>query len=214
MLLALLPGCALLAPGPRPEEAPAPVADAPPAAADAPTREGIEEETLEPGPADAGVDGAQKTGAAPEEAAPISISLLPTIQADTPTQVAAATRLVDAARGDLAGGDPPAALDKLERAIGIDPNNAYAYYFLAEAHLQRRSYDQAIAFAAKAANLAARTAPDWMSRCNELRGRTYEAAGRFADARQAYARALQLDPNSRAAADGLARLGGQTGAAP
>lgn len=213
--MTLLSGCVLLAPGPRRTELPPPETGGTADGAHAPPTEAVEEERLAPAPADVEGGEPQETEEdREEEGTPISTSLLPTIHADTPAQVAAATRLVEHARGDLAAGDLQAALDKLERAIGIDPNSAYAYYFLAETHLRRHSYDQAISFAAKASNLSAWTAPTWVSRCSELQGRTYEAAGRFADARQAYSRTLQLDPRNRAAAEGLARLGGPAGAAP
>ena len=135
-------------------------------------------------------------------------SPLDTIRPGTPPNVAAATRLAEAARIRMAAGDDAAALDNLERAIAVDPNNAYAYFFLAALHLRTRSYDQAIAFADRSASLSSGTSPEWTSRAWALQGKAYEAAGRFADARQAYLRAVQAAPGNQAAIAGLARTGG------
>lgn len=140
-------------------------------------------------------------------------SPLDTISAATPPNVAAATRLADAARLKLNAGEDGAALEQLERAIAIDSGNGYAYFFLAELHLRHRTYDQAIAFAERSAELNA-AQPQWASRAYTLQGNAFEAAGRFGDARQAYTRAVRIAPNNLAAASGLARSGAPTPAAP
>ncbi len=114
----------------------------------------------------------------------------------------------------LESGDPDAALEHFERAIAVDPTNPYAYYFLGEVHLQRGDYDQAITFADRAAALSARSDPAWLARACTLQGQVYEAAGRFADARDAYQRALQANPQDRSALAGLGRVGGGAGAMP
>jgi tetratricopeptide (TPR) repeat protein len=166
-------------------------------------RSHIEEEAL---PAD---DPAQVDVTAPDDGA-LSVEpppLLETINTNTAPNVAAATRLVDASRAQMAGGDYGAALEQLERAIVIDPNNPYAYYYLAELHLMHHTYDQAIAFADRAASLSEARAPAWASRAYTLQGNAFEAAGRFADARSAYTRAIQAAPNNLAAQVGLARVG-------
>ncbi|MGD9764091.1 MAG: tetratricopeptide repeat protein [Candidatus Binatia bacterium] len=132
----------------------------------------------------------------------------------TPANVAAATRLADAGRNRLAAGDDAIALEQLERAVAIDPSNAYAYFFLAELHFRHRTFDQAIAFADRAADLSdAGGAPQWTGRAYALQGKAFEAAGRFADARAAYARAVRAAPDNLAAHVGLARLGAPAEAA-
>lgn len=134
-------------------------------------------------------------------------SPLDTIGPATPPNVAAATRLVEAGRVRMSAGDYGAALEQLERAIAIDPVNPYAYYYLAELHFRHRTYDQAIAFADRAASLSGSRSPVWSSRAYTLQGNAYEAVGRFADARSAYKRALQVAPGNLAAQVGLVRLG-------
>jgi tetratricopeptide (TPR) repeat protein len=140
-------------------------------------------------------------------------SVLGTITARTAPNVAAATRLADGGRARMAAGDGGGALEALERAIAVDPANPYAYYFLAELHFRHRTYDQAIAFADRAATLSEAGTPEWSSRAYTLQGNAFEAAGRFADARGAYGRALAAAPSNLAAQVGLARVGGP-GAVP
>jgi TolA-binding protein len=134
-------------------------------------------------------------------------ALADTIGVATAPNVAAATRLVDAGRSHMDARDYGAALEQFERAIAIDPGNPYAYYYLAELHFLHRTYDQAIAFADRAASLSDAGAPDWASRAYTLQGNAFEAVGRFADARGAYARAIQAAPGNLAAQVGLARVG-------
>ena len=178
-----------------PEVAANPAAATPTAAAPSPSNASA------PPPTPTGDTGANQIN-------PSTPSPLDSIHPGTPPNVAAATRLADAARTRLAAGDDAAALEQLERAIAIDPNNAYAYFFLAQLHLHTHSYGQAIAFADRAASLSAGTSPEWSSRAWALQGNAYEAAGRFADARQAYLRAVHAAPNNLAALAGLARTGG------
>ncbi len=130
-----------------------------------------------------------------------------TIDATTAPNVAAATRLVEAGRTRMAAGDYGAALEQLERAIVIDGGNPYAYYYLAELHFIHHTYDQAIAFADRAASLCDARTPEWASRAYTLQGNAFEAAGRFADARSAYTRAIRAAPGNLAAQVGLARVG-------
>jgi tetratricopeptide (TPR) repeat protein len=109
-------------------------------------------------------------------------------------------------------GDADGAVELLERAVAVDPQNPYAYYFLAEAHLQRGAYDQAATFAERAALLSARASNHWLCRSYGLQGRILEKAGAFTAARQAYQRALEADPRDATAHAGLARVGNPGGA--
>lgn len=151
---------------------------------------------------------------APPPAAATAPSVLDTLRPGTPPQVAAATHLAEDARAQLAAGNVDRAMEKLERAIAVDANNPYAYYFLAECHFSRRTYDQAIAFADRAALLSARSDPAWAGRAFFLQGAIYEAAGRFADARAAYGRAAHADPRNAAAVNAMTRMSGGTGPQP
>jgi len=143
---------------------------------------------------------ASQTGFAMEE------SVASLIRADMPPQVAAALRCVEQGRTFLQKGQLQAAREWFERALTLDGNNPYAYFFLAQ--LARRSgrEDQADAFLERAATLASRAPNTWRSRILSLRGEVLEAVGRFPEARQAYRDAAALDPNNAGARAGLARL--------
>lgn len=152
--------------------------------------------------------------AEPESPPDVAPSPLASLTASTAPHVVAATRLADEGRQRLAAGDLDTALEQLERAIAIDPANPYAYYYLAEIHFARGSYQQAIAFGDRAAILSARADSGLLSRAFGLQGKVFEAAGRFADARAAYQRAIETDHSNRAAQMGLARVSGGPPPAP
>jgi tetratricopeptide (TPR) repeat protein len=133
-------------------------------------------------------------------------SLLTHIGPGTPPNVAAALRLIEDARQQMQQGAYDAALDRLERAVAIDPTNAYGYYFLARVHFLKKNYDQAIAFASRAASLSTRADRLSLGRIRSLQGAVFEEVGRYPDARKAYQQALEADPDNLSAQVGLTRL--------
>lgn len=133
-------------------------------------------------------------------------SLLTHINATTPPNVAAALRLIEDGRQQMHQGRYDHALDRFERGVAVDPANAYGYYFLAQLHFQTKKYDQAVAFASRAVVLSARTDRILMGRSYGLEGAAFEAVGRYPDARTAYEKAVEADPNNLAARVGIARL--------
>jgi tetratricopeptide (TPR) repeat protein len=152
-----------------------------------------------PGPTPPAGGPAAATAAEPE-------SLLARIGPSTPPNVAAALRLIEDGRQHMSGGHYDKALERFERSVAIDPTNAYGYYFLAQLHFHTKKYDQAVAFASRAAILSARNDPVCLGRAYGLEGAAFEAVGRYADARAAYEKAVQADPNNLAARTGVARL--------
>lgn len=135
-------------------------------------------------------------------------SLVTHIGPGTAPNTAAALRLIEDGRQQIAKGAYDAALDRLERAVAIDPSNAYGYYFLARVHFLKKDYDQAIAFASRAAALNPRSDRPSLSRIYSLQGAVFEEVGRYPDARKAYQQAVGADPNNLAARVGVARLSG------
>ena len=133
-------------------------------------------------------------------------SLLSQMTPGTAPNVAAATRLIEEGRQQRDQGHYDKALERYERAVAIDPTNAYGYYFLAQLHYLQKNYDQAIAFASRAATLSARTDRTCLGRVYSLQGAVFEEVGRYPDARKAYQRAVDADPNNLAARVGVARL--------
>jgi tetratricopeptide (TPR) repeat protein len=163
-------------------------------AAPGPSRPELREEAIEP-----------RRGAvgAPRGDLPPSNSL----NSGAPPQVVAATRLAEEGHGRMEAGDAEGALDLLERAVALDPNNVFAYQYLAEAYLDLERYDQALTFADRAAALGATVPPVWRSRTYALQGQILETAGNFDRARGAYRKALATDPSNDDARAGLERLG-------
>lgn len=135
-------------------------------------------------------------------------SLLTQISSTTPPNVTAALRLIEDGRERLRQGAYDAALDRFERAVAIDPASAHGYYFLAQVHFLKKHYDQAIAFASRAASLGGRTDRVSQGRIHSLQGAVFEEVGRYPDARKAYQAAITADPNNLAARVGIARLSG------
>ncbi len=136
-------------------------------------------------------------------------SLVTHISATTPPNAAAAFRLIEDGRQQMTQGRYDRALDRFERSVAVDPTNAYGYYFLAQLHFQTKKYDQAVAFASRAAALSARSDPVCLGRAYSLEGAAFEAVGRYPDARKAYQKAVDADPNNLAARVGVARLNPQ-----
>jgi hypothetical protein len=133
-------------------------------------------------------------------------SLLTHIGPGTPPNVAAALRLIEDGRQRMQQGASDAALDRFERAVAVDPTNAYGYYFLARVHFLKKNYDQAIAFASRAGSLSAHTDRVSLGRIRSLEGTVFEEVGRYPDARKAYQQAIEADPNNLSAQVGLTRL--------
>jgi len=171
-------------------------------AAQAPTATPIPQQVAAIPPAAATPAALAATGTEPE-------SLLTHISPTTPPNVAAALRLIEDGRQQMNQGRYDRALDRYERALAVDPSNAYGYYFLAQLHFETKKYDQAVAFASRAVVLSARTDRVLMGRSYGLEGAAFEAVGRYADARKAYEKAVEVDPNNLAARVGIARLNPQ-----
>ena len=133
-------------------------------------------------------------------------SLLSRISSTTPPNVAAAMRLIEEGRQQRNQGHYDVAVERFEKSVAVDPTNAYGYYFLAQVHYMKKNYDQAIAFSSRAATLSARTDRACAGRVYSLQGAVFEEVGRYPDARKAYQRAVDADPNNLAARVGIARL--------
>jgi tetratricopeptide (TPR) repeat protein len=203
--VAMVTGC--LAP-PRPRRVPPKLAPATPASASSPAPIASPTATAASSLLDAAeADGGEATA---EEADVLAVepeSLLTRIDATTPPNVAAALRMIEEGRDWMQRQEQDRAQDRFERALAIDPSNPYGYYFLAQLHFETQGYDQAIAFAEKAAVLSARSDPVWTARAFALQGAVFEQAGRYRDAREAYRKALAADARSLPARSGAARLG-------
>jgi hypothetical protein len=124
------------------------------------------------------------------------------IDANTPAGWSAALRLTEEGRRRLAAGDPPRAIELLERAIAVDARVPYAYYFLAKAHAEANHPALANRFLDRAEQKLAGE-PYWRSEVYALRGKLLAQEGKSAAAEASYRRALEAWPGNRAAAEAL-----------
>jgi tetratricopeptide (TPR) repeat protein len=178
-----------------------PAADANSAAGGAVTGS-AEGQDANPGPSPALDLGAMQSG--PDLAA---VSLASEIKkAETPAR-AAALRVTEQARVELAAGKTDDALRDLGRAVSIDPGNPFEYFYLGRVYLARRNYAQALTFL-KRAEIGFGARPDWLGETVGFEGACYEELSQTSDAALAYRRALGSAPNNLRARVGYSRLGG------
>ena len=136
-----------------------------------------------------------------------SLSLAEEIKkAETPAR-AAALRVTEQARVDLAAGKTDEALRDLGRAVSIDPGNPFGYFYLGRAYIARGNYAQALTFF-KRAEIGFGARPDWLGETVGFEGACYEELGQTTDGALTYRRALGAAPSNLRARVGLSRLGG------
>ena len=133
-------------------------------------------------------------------------SLAPEIQAAATPALAASLHLTDQARADLDGGRADAAIRELGRAITVDPNNPYGYFYLGRAYLSQKDYQQALTFF-RHATVGFGSNPPWLAEALSFEGVCFEELGRFDEAQAAYQRALAANPNDQIARGGYQRMG-------
>jgi len=127
-------------------------------------------------------------------------------KADTPAR-AAALRVTEQARVELAAGKTDDALRDLGRAVSIDPGNPFEYFYLGRVYIARGNYAQALTFLQRA-ELGFGARPDWLGETIGFEGACDEELGRSTDGALAYRRALGAAPNNLRARVGYSRLSG------
>ncbi len=83
------------------------------------------------------------------------VAKAPPANRPAPSMSRAASALLRAARAESSKGRTDAAINKVERALRIEPRSAALWHQLAELNFQKGRYDQAIGFARKALPMAA-----------------------------------------------------------
>ena len=97
--------------------------------------------------------------------------------------------------------DLGAAESYLQRAVALEPAEAWWHVGLGEVYVSQESYDQALSELQTALELE-----DWVAEVIDVHidlGRAYYGLGQFESAVQAYQEALALDPDSSSATQGL-----------
>lgn len=124
------------------------------------------------------------------------LDLLAKVAALQPDSALAQTRL---AAGLIAAGQGGVGVEHLRKALELDPRFTQADVLLVMNHLQKREFPQAI----EAAQDFQRRNPESATPFNLL-GRVYLATNRTAEARQAFVKALELEPGDPGASQSLA----------
>jgi hypothetical protein len=111
---------------------------------------------------------------------------------DAPRRMAS-LHLTEKGKGELEHGELKKAMDRFEKAIGLDAQNSTAYYFFAEARYQQKEYRQSLALLERAEGLLPGN-PEWLVKVYLLQGRNYEALGNKSEASKKYQKVLEVDP--------------------
>ena len=119
---------------------------------------------------------------------------------------AASMRIAEQARAELLDGHPDQASRDLQSAVGIDPSDPYAYFYLGRVSITKKNYPQAITFLKRAEIGFGSGNPLWLSETLAFEGLTYEESGRDSAAAAAYQQALQVNPGNVMARVGYTRL--------
>lgn len=132
-------------------------------------------------------------------------SLIARITSETPPERAASLRLTEEGEKFLQTQEFEKGLSRLEKAITLDSQNRYAYFYLAQAHYHLAHHQQSLNFLEIIEGSLAEE-PDWLARVYALEGENYRVMGFFDRADAKYVKALNLDPFNRIALEGLTYL--------
>ncbi len=153
-----------------------------------------------------------------DEAPPLDIgAITPTLRvSDAPLNAviaaepsparAASLRATDKARQQLIANHPDEAIRTLGSAIGIDPANPYAYFYLGRAYVAKKDDEQALSFFKRAEIGFGSNNAVWLSETLAFEGLTYEESSRINAAAAAYQQAIAADPGNLMARVGYTRV--------
>lgn len=114
----------------------------------------------------------------------------------------ASLHLTEKGKGELEQGELKKAMDRFEKAIGLDAKNAAAYYFFAEARFRQKEYQQSLTLLDRAEQLMTNDS-DWLIKVYLLQGKNYEAMGNKKEAVKKYQRVLVLNSSQPEALEHL-----------
>jgi tetratricopeptide (TPR) repeat protein len=118
---------------------------------------------------------------------------------------AASLRITEQARVALLAGRVDDAIRELSRAVSVDPNDPYAYFYLGRAYIAKNNLVQAITFL-KRAEIGFGENPQWLGETLAFEGLAYEQGGHPNAAAGSYQQALQVEPGNLMARVGYTRV--------
>jgi tetratricopeptide (TPR) repeat protein len=120
---------------------------------------------------------------------------------ETPRRMAS-LHLTEKGKGELEQGELKKAMDRFEKAIGLDAKNSAAYYFFAEARFRQKEYQQSLTLLDRAEQLMTSDS-DWLIKVYLLQGKNFEAMGNKKEAIKKYQKVLVLNSSQPEALDRL-----------
>ncbi|MBI2646831.1 MAG: hypothetical protein HYW85_07395 [Deltaproteobacteria bacterium] len=111
-----------------------------------------------------------------------------------PAHTQAALRLTEKAREEIHAGKQPIATEHLEKALTIDPQCSFAYYFLALSAHQNGDYKKSNGFLEKAKQLFS-SFPFWRAQSYYLSGQNFEKLNNEKMAQAQFKKAREIDSN-------------------
>jgi hypothetical protein len=117
----------------------------------------------------------------------------------------ASLRITERARVALTAGKADDAIRELGRAVSVDPNDPYAYFYLGRAYIAKNNLVQAITFL-KRAEIGFGQNPQWLGETLAFEGLAYEQGGHPDAAAGSYQQALQVEPGNLMARVGYTRV--------
>ncbi len=128
------------------------------------------------------------------------------IAAEASPARAASLRATEQARQELIADHPDEAIRTLSRAVGIDPGNPYAYFYLGRAYVAKKDDVQAMSFFKRAEIGFGANNPTWLGETLAFEGLTYEQSDHINAAAAAYQQAIAVDPGNLMARVGYTRV--------
>jgi tetratricopeptide (TPR) repeat protein len=113
---------------------------------------------------------------------------------DSPRRMAS-LHLTEKGKGELEQGELKKAMDRFEKAIGLDAGNGAAYYYFAEARFRQNEFQQSLTLLNRAEVLVAGDS-GWLVRVYLLQGKIYEAEGQRSEAIKRYQKVLAINPDN------------------
>jgi tetratricopeptide (TPR) repeat protein len=133
------------------------------------------------------------------------LSLDPIIAATSDPARAASLRITEQGRIALIAGRASDAIRELSRAVSVDSNDPYAYFYLGRAYIAKNNLVQAITFL-KRAEIGFGQNPQWLGETLAFEGLAYEQGGHPNAAAGSYQQALQIEPGNLMARVGYTRV--------
>lgn len=120
--------------------------------------------------------------------------LLNFYESEPPAYTKASLRLTEKAREQIQGAQYTSAMDTLNKALSLDPQNPFTYYFLALGYHQKSEYKKSNNFLEKAKQLFL-SFPYWKAESYRLAGLNWEKLGNAAMARKNFKKAKAIYPD-------------------